>query len=288
MQKYYDDKIISENEYQLEPEEEGAPKGLYFFIIEKIEKIEIGEKSNYEEFSAQEFIEDSVFGIVLNLNQNIVWDMEEFYTRYIETYIVDKPVLKKKAGDIRNNRRSGPQYSTTAYLKCASSNNEIQVAKDYYEKVSNARTSRKQKKQKDEEQRLEAIKQQEEMEKYLESSEGKLVSGYMNYIILKKFNDARQGYEVVYITNQQMNDVKNKIKEIENTLTSQEKIDTDAAWQKAQELYKDNFVISTLVDTVQDSGGITNDAMSIAKMTLVEFNDLHKKVTGGDKIEKDF
>ena len=139
------------------------------------------------------------------------------------------------------------------------------------------------------EQRIENEKEskivQQKQSDYNNSPEGLLHNSYLNYQIISILYKSRDGYAVVYFTNEQMNDAKKKIKEIETTLVKKHKLDKDALWNKATNTYKESY---SHFDIVSSTGGYNNDVAGAARLELMKLNDNYKKVTGSGSVEKDF
>ena len=139
------------------------------------------------------------------------------------------------------------------------------------------------------EQRIENEKEskiaQQKQSDYNNSPEGLLHNSYLSYQIISILYKSRDGYEVVYLTNEQMNDAKKKIKEIQTTLVKKYKLDKDALWNKATNTYKESY---SHFDIVSSTGGYNNDVAGAARLELMKLNDNYKKVTGSGSVEKDF
>lgn len=139
------------------------------------------------------------------------------------------------------------------------------------------------------EQRIEDEKKskiaQQKQSDYNNSPEGLLHNSYLNYQIISILYKSRDGYAVVYFTNEQMNDAKKKIKEIETTLVKNHKLDKDALWNKATNTYKESY---SHFDIVSSTGGYNNDVAGAARLEFMKLNDNYKKVTGSGSVEKDF
>ena len=82
------------------------------------------------------------------------------------------------------------------------------------------------KKQQEEAQAL-AKAQAEEAEK----PENQLASGYISYLTTKACYEARQGYAMVFVTDQEMETSKRQIKSIEDAISSQHDVDVDMIWE---------------------------------------------------------
>ena len=139
------------------------------------------------------------------------------------------------------------------------------------------------------EQRIENEKKskiaQQKQSDYNNSPEGLLHNSYLNYQIISILYKSRDGYAVVYFTNEQMNDAKKKIKEIETTLVKNHKLDKDTLWNKATNTYKESY---SHFDIVSSTGGYNNDVAGAARLEFMKLNDNYKKVTGSGSVEKDF
>ena len=76
------------------------------------------------------------------------------------------------------------------------------------------------------------------------------------------------------------------MREIENKMISEQKLDTDIIWTNAEKSYQAEF--STSMELIKSSGIYSNEANSMAKIQLITFDAIHKDVVGFKSIEKDF
>ena len=131
-------------------------------------------------------------------------------------------------------------------------------------------------------------KAEEERKKqaYDNSPEGQLYNAYVHYMLIKALYESRKGYIIQYLTSEQMLDARSKIKEIEDTIVKENKIDENEIWHKAEKYYVAEW--DSTIDSVKASGEYTEYLASTVKNRLIALSKNHKKVTGGTRIEKDF
>ena len=131
-------------------------------------------------------------------------------------------------------------------------------------------------------------KAEEERKKqaYDNSPEGQLYNAYVHYMLIKSLYESRKGYVIQYLTSEQMLDARSKIKEIEDTIVKENKIDENEIWHKAEKYYVAEW--DSTIDSVKASGEYTEYLSSTVKNRLIALSKNHKKVTGGTRIEKDF
>ena len=123
-------------------------------------------------------------------------------------------------------------------------------------------------------------------EAYNNSPEVQLHKAYVYYMLIKDFYESRKGYVIQYLTSDQMLDARSKIKEIQDTIVKENKIDENEIWNKAEKYYVAEW--GSTIDSIKASGKYTENLADIAKHHLIYLSNIHKKVTGGTKIEKDF
>ena len=123
-------------------------------------------------------------------------------------------------------------------------------------------------------------------EAYNNSPEVQLHKAYVYYMLIKDFYESRKGYVIQYLTSDQMLDARSKIKEIQDTIVKENKIDENEIWNKAEKYYVAEW--GSTIDSIKASGKYTENLADRAKHHLIYLSNIHKKVTGGTKIEKDF
>ena len=131
----------------------------------------------------------------------------------------------------------------------------------------------------------EAAEQAEEA--YNNSPEVQLYNAYVDYMLIRDFYESRKGHLVQYLTSDQYSNAKSKVKEIEDTIVEKNKIDPDAIWNKAEKYYVAKW--GSTIDRVKATGEYNEEYLArTVKNHLIYLSNIHKKVTGGTKIEKDF
>ena len=131
--------------------------------------------------------------------------------------------------------------------------------------------------------RLRLIKEKDEFDS---SPYGQLYNSYSSYLMISDLYDARKEFATPYITQTKMSEVKKKMREIENKMISEQKLDTDMIWTNAEKSYQAEF--STSMELIKSSGIYSNEANSMSKIQLITFDAIHKDVVGFKSIEKDF
>jgi len=150
---------------------------------------------------------------------------------------------------------------------------------------------------KDEEQKLAAVKAKEDKEKerieneqkrieYENSPEGLLHRSYVFYIILEKLYNSRTSYAIQYITNDQFNEIKKKVKFIEDQAVNNHSINADQLWKKATETYKRDYAFS--VDLVEQTGQYLNEGKQLSNLAIMDINYCYKEIGGSEEIKKSF
>jgi len=124
-------------------------------------------------------------------------------------------------------------------------------------------------------------------EAYNNSPEVQLYNAYVDYMLIRDFYESRKGHLVQYLTSDQYSNAKSKVKEIEDTIVEKNKIDPDAIWNKAEKYYVAKW--GSTIDRVKATGEYNEEYLArTVKNHLIYLSNIHKKVTGGTKIEKDF
>ena len=117
-----------------------------------------------------------------------------------------------------------------------------------------------------------------------------LETSYYAYMLAKFAHDVRKDYQVKYVTNQVMNDVKKSMKIIEEHVKKNvPNIDTDALWDKASKQYINDFgQIEELHKA--DPQKYLKDFHNAVTLTVTTLNQEANKITGGskNKPKKDF
>ena len=92
-----------------------------------------------------------------------------------------------------------------------------------------------------------------------------------------------------------MSDAKSKVKEIQDTIVKENKIDSETIWNNAVIYYEEDTTVCAMgisckewLDKIKSSGKYTTDLSYTATFFLTELNKIYNEVTGGAKTEKDF
>ena len=97
-------------------------------------------------------------------------------------------------------------------------------------------------------------------------------------------HELREGYAVVYISDNQMSEAKKQIQEIEDVLLSKFKLDEDLLWDMAMKKYKKDY---SSVDLIASTGHYSEDGSRVAMMVLLGLDSIAKEVVGSS-MDKDF
>ena len=121
---------------------------------------------------------------------------------------------------------------------------------------------------------------------YEESTEGKLHTSFVYYQILKKLHKSRESYAIKYITDEQMKDMKDKVKFIQDEAVKKDNLNSDEIWEKASNTYQKDFAFS--VDQVTVTGLFVNEGKQLASLAMISINSTFKQFGGSSSVEKDF
>lgn len=104
----------------------------------------------------------------------------------------------------------------------------------------------------------EKLRKEEEAKKeaLADTPDAKLTRGYEMFQVIEKCAEVRKGYAVVYLSDAQYLDVKNKIKQIENKLKSSIKASTDQLWAKAVKINNDSPQYNYMANVSYQTGSL--------------------------------
>ena len=121
---------------------------------------------------------------------------------------------------------------------------------------------------------------------YEKSTEGILHRSYVFYQILRKLHKSRESYAIKYVSDEQINEMKEKVKFIEDQAVKKDNINSDEIWKKASETYEKDYAYS--VDAVEASGQFVNEGKQLASLAMMDINNSFKEMGGSTAVKKDF
>jgi hypothetical protein len=121
---------------------------------------------------------------------------------------------------------------------------------------------------------------------YENSTEGILHRSYVFYQILRKLHKSRESYAIKYVSDEQINEIKEKVKFIEDQAVKKDNINSDEIWKKASETYEKDYAYS--VDAVEASGQFVNEGKQLASLAMMDINNSFKEMGGSTAVKKDF
>lgn len=135
--------------------------------------------------------------------------------------------------------------------------------------------------QEKEDKEKERIEKEQKRIEYENSPEGLLHRSYVFYIILEKLYNSRTSYAIQYITNDQFNEIKKKVKFIEDQAVNNHSINADQLWKKATETYKRDYAFS--VDLVEETEQYLNEGEQLSNLAIMDINYCYKEIGGSDE-----
>ena len=132
--------------------------------------------------------------------------------------------------------------------------------------------------QEKEDKEKERIEKEQKRIEYENSPEGLLHRSYVFYIILEKLYNSRTSYAIQYITNDQFNEIKKKVKFIEDQAVNNHSINADQLWKKATETYKRDYAFS--VDLVEETEQYLNEGEQLSNLAIMDINYCYKEIGG--------
>ena len=102
----------------------------------------------------------------------------------------------------------------------------------------------------------------------------------------KKLHKSRESYAIKYVSDEQINEIKEKVKFIEDQAVKKDNINSDEIWKKASETYEKDYAYS--VDAVEATGQFVNEGKQMASLAMMDINNSFKEMGGSTGVKKDF